>query len=165
MPDWMAIAQDVLSREAAALDDQRFDDWIALFFEDCEYWAPAWVDEETLTDDPRSQISHIYYGNRAGLEDRITRIRSGRSPASSPIHRTSHLFGALALVAQPQPDEFTVRSSWTNHIYNPRHKTVTVLFGSSQHTLQRQGGEWKIRKKKIVIKNDYLPSVVDVYFL
>jgi len=165
MLDWKSIADDVLSREAAALDDQRFDDWIDLFLPDCEYWVPTWIDEETVAHDHTSQISHIYYGNRAGLEDRITRIRSGRSPASTPIHRTSHLFSALVLLGEAQDKQFEVRSSWTNHIYNPHKKNVSVLFGSSIHTLQCVDGQWKIKRKKILIKNDFLPSIVDVYFL
>ena len=79
-----AAGVELLEREAICLDEQRWDDWLALFTADCEYWIPTWRHDETLTADPRKELSHVYYANRAGLEDRIVRIRSGRSPASTP---------------------------------------------------------------------------------
>jgi len=97
MADSLEIGRDLIVREAVYLDERRWDDWLALFTEDCEYWVPTWRTEEALTSDPQAEISHIYYANRAGLEDRIVRIRSGRSPASVPLRRTTHVVGNFLL--------------------------------------------------------------------
>jgi len=80
----LADASQVLYREAYYLDAQRWDEWLAMFADDCEYWMPAWKGEHELTDNPKREISLIYYGTRAGLEDRVWRIRSGQS---SPARR------------------------------------------------------------------------------
>ncbi len=59
-------AIQVLQNEGMFLDDHRWDDWLALFTTDCEFWAPTWRTEDELTNDPQSQLSHIYYASRAG---------------------------------------------------------------------------------------------------
>ena len=74
----LSVGRRLLYREAALLDERRWQEWIALFASDCEYWVPTWLTEETLTRDPQRELSHAYYASRAGLEDRIVRITSGR---------------------------------------------------------------------------------------
>ncbi|PKP67926.1 MAG: benzene 1,2-dioxygenase, partial [Alphaproteobacteria bacterium HGW-Alphaproteobacteria-5] len=69
---WISV-QRFLGREALCLDERKWDDWLALYREDAEYWLPAWDDDGELTVDPQREISLIYYPNRAGLEDRIYR--------------------------------------------------------------------------------------------
>jgi len=46
MADSLEIGRDVLVREAVFLDEQRWDEWLALFTEDCEYWMPTWRTEQ-----------------------------------------------------------------------------------------------------------------------
>jgi hypothetical protein len=58
--DLLAAGTELLQREGAYLDEQRWDDWLALFVPDCEYWVPSWKDEQTLTGDPQTELSHIY---------------------------------------------------------------------------------------------------------
>ena len=71
-----------LYREARLLDDRDWDNWLALYDENCTFWMPAWDDDGELTEDPQSQISLIWYGRRAGLEDRVYRIRTEIGRAS-----------------------------------------------------------------------------------
>ncbi|WP_199906006.1 aromatic-ring-hydroxylating dioxygenase subunit beta, partial [Enterobacter hormaechei] len=78
-----------LHREARLLDDRQWDAWLECYAEDVTYWMPAWDDDDQLTDDPHSQISLMYYANRCGLEDRVFRIKTERSGASTPEPRTS----------------------------------------------------------------------------
>lgn len=156
MSEALAAGREILYREAAYLDDRRWDDWLALYAEDCEYWVPTWRTEEELSTDPRSELSHIYYANRAGLEDRIVRIRSRRSPASSPLRRTTHVIGNILAIG---PD--TLRSAWTCHAFDPHHKNTHTFFGSAETTI-RAG---LIRRRKIILASDYLPAMVDVYCL
>jgi 3-phenylpropionate/cinnamic acid dioxygenase small subunit len=50
---------------------------------------PAWDDFDTLTEDPQNEMSLIYYPNRGGIEDRVFRIKTDRSSATSlPEPRT-----------------------------------------------------------------------------
>ncbi len=159
----LAAGKDLLEREAISLDGQRWDDWLALFTEDCEYWIPTWRHDETLTEDPRAELSHIYYASRAGLEDRIVRIRSGRSPASLPLPRTTHLLSNIRLLDEPADDRMRLRSSWTTQVFFTRSRETHVFFGHSEHSLVSRAGAWRIARKKIVLQNDYIPGMLDVY--
>ena len=76
--------QAFLYREARLLDDRQWDDWLACYHPDVEFWMPSWDDDDQLTTDPQREISLIYYPSRAGLEDRVFRIKTERSAASMP---------------------------------------------------------------------------------
>ena len=158
----LEAGHEVLALEAAYLDEQRWDDWLALFSPDCEYWVPTWVSEDTLADDHQSQLSQIYYSSRGGLEDRIARIRTGKSPASTPLRRTTHMVGNVLLLSD-EPGKMALRSSWTSHVFDPNSKKAYVLFGYSRHELGLINGKWLITRKKTVVQNDYLPTMADVY--
>ena len=86
---------DFLYREARLLDDRQWDDWLQCYSPDVEFWMPAWDDQDSLTEDPHREISLIYYPNRDGLEDRVFRIKTERSSASTPEPRTAHLIANL----------------------------------------------------------------------
>lgn len=159
-----AEALGLIYAEATALDERRWDDWLALYQPDCEFWMPMWDTEEALNTDPQRQLSHIYYASRAGLEDRIVRIRSGRSPASSPIARTTHMIGS-ALESEAAGGGLELRTTWSCHVFFPVVSKDHTFHGRSRYLLARPGGALKIAKKKIELMNDYIPSMLDVYFV
>lgn len=158
------IAIDLLTREAVYLDERRWDDWLDLYAPDAEYWVPTWTDADRLADDPRREVSHIYYASRAGLEDRIARIRTRKSPASMPLKRTVHQFGNLLLHAADAA-RIELRCSWTVHAYDPHSTRVEVFFGHAEYRLQHADDRWRIARRKLALLNDTLPSAVDVYCL
>jgi 3-phenylpropionate/cinnamic acid dioxygenase small subunit len=159
----LAAGTDVLEREAMYLDEQRWDEWLALYTEDCEYWIPAWKGDGTLTADPQAELSHIYYPSRAGLEDRILRIRSGRSAASTPMPRTAHLIGTILPLQAGTADRLQLRSTWVSHVFFPRTGESHAFFGRSEHELLLRGGRWLIARKKILLQNDTIPTMLDIY--
>ncbi len=55
-----AVAQRVLFEEARALDEQRFEDWLAMYARDAIFWVPAWTDDGRLTSDPETELSLIH---------------------------------------------------------------------------------------------------------
>jgi 3-phenylpropionate/cinnamic acid dioxygenase small subunit len=160
--DPLAVGRDVLEREALYLDEWRWDEWLALFTEDCEFWMPAWRNEAELTADPESELSHFYYGSRSGLADRLLRLRSGRSAASTPLPRTTHMLSNIRLTEPSDDEAIHLRSSWVCHVYFPRTKQSHPFFGRSQHELRRVGNSWLIARKKIVLQNDYIPTMLDI---
>ena len=163
--DLLAIATEVLYREALYLDTQRWDEWTAQFTEDCEYWVPAWKGEHAPTEDPRREISLIYYAKRAGLEDRIWRARSNRSVASFVLPRTQHAVTNILLGDAASETCIKVHANFTTHQFSPKDKTVEIFFGRYEHTLVLHGATWLIARKKIILLNDYLPAKLDVYSL
>ncbi len=151
-----------LFREARHLDDRQWEDWLELYAADVDYWMPAWDDDDQLTEDPQSQISLIYYPNRDGLEDRVFRIKTERSSASMPEPRTSHMIANVEVLAD-RGDELDVRYNF--HTLSHRYKVTDHYFGTAFVTLRKAGGDYRIARKKIVLKNDYIRQVIDIYHI
>ncbi|MDO9711606.1 benzoate 1,2-dioxygenase small subunit [Paracraurococcus lichenis] len=154
-------AEAFLYREARALDDKDWDAWLAFYAADAEFWMPAWDDDDRLTEDPQTEISLIWYGNRGGLEDRVFRIRTERSSATSlPEPRTSHSISNVEILEQAG-GLVRLRCNWVTFSY--RYKTTDTYFGTSFYTIDTTGEQPLIRAKKVVLKNDYIHHVVDIY--
>ena len=150
-----------LHAEARALDDRDFETWLGFYHEDVEFWMPAWYYDDRLTEDPQSEISLIWYGDRRGLEDRVFRIRTERSSATSlPEPRTSHNLSNLEITGRSE-GRIELRFNWATFSY--RYKTTDVYFGTSFYVLDVTGPKPLILKKKVVLKNDCIHHVVDVY--
>lgn len=154
---------DFLYKENRLLDDRQFEEWLECYREDAEYWMPAWDVDDKLTQDPQREISLIYYPNRGGLEDRVFRIRTERSSATSiPEPRTGHNLTNLEILER-RDGEVDVRYNWISYYF--RYNTTDHYFGTTWLTLDVTGDEPKIAKKKIVLKNDYIHHVIDIYQL
>jgi 3-phenylpropionate/cinnamic acid dioxygenase small subunit len=164
-PALMAAAQSVLFREGLYLDTQRWDDWLALYDEDASFWMPAWTDEHTLSASPDSELSLMYCAARAGLEDRVWRIRSGLSAASTPLLRTAHVVASpvVSEIAGAQAARLRVESSWTCHVHHPKRRDEHVFFGRYEHVLRQGPQGWRIAAKKVVLMNDVIPTMLDFY--
>ena len=154
--------RDFLYREARYLDDAQWDQWLELYAADASFWMPAWDDDDRLTTDPQSEISLIWYGNRGGLEDRVFRIKTERSSATVPDTRTSHNISNIEIVEQSE-GYCQVRFNW--HTLSFRYKTTDSYFGRSFYTLDLRGEQPLIQAKKVVLKNDYVRQVIDIYHI
>jgi benzoate/toluate 1,2-dioxygenase beta subunit len=161
----LAAGTEILSREAAYLDERRWDEWIALFAPDVEFWVPSWTAEGTLTANPQTELSLMYFAGRGGLEDRIVRIRSGRSPAALPLPRTTHIVGNILPLEPPQAERLRLRSSWTCHAFFPLMEATHTFFGRAEYELALRDQGWIIARKKTILENDRIPMALDIYCL
>lgn len=155
--------QQFLYAEARALDDREWDAWLDCYAPTATFHMPAWDDDDLLTENPQTEISLIYYGSKQGLEDRVFRIRTERSSATSlPEPRTSHNISNVEIVDQ-ENGVLSVRFNWFNLSY--RYKTSDSYFGTSFYIIDATGPKLQIIAKKVVLKNDYIHHVVDIYHI
>lgn len=160
-PATVTDVEAFLYAEARALDDRDWDAWLACYAPNVTFHMPAWDDDDQLTEDPQTEISLIYYGSKQGLEDRVFRIRTERSSATSlPEPRTSHNISNVEIL-EAADGELKVRFNWFNLSY--RYKTTDSYFGTSFYTIDTRGERWLVTRKKVVLKNDYIHHVVDIY--
>ncbi len=157
------IAADILYREALYLDERRWDEWLALYDEQPELWVPAWKSEDEPTADPTSEVSMLYISTRRELEERVARVRSGKSIASTPLPRTAHAVTNIIAGPGASLDEIVVRAIATTHVYNVKRREPHLVFARCQYRLRRTGGIWRIGRKKAVLLNDYIPTMLDFY--
>jgi benzoate/toluate 1,2-dioxygenase subunit beta len=156
------VISGLLYREGTCLDEQRWDDWLALFAEDCEYWLAAWKSDHLLAECPKTEISLIYHNSRSRLEERILRIRSGMSPASTPLPRTWHSVSNIRL-GEMRDGLLTVYAQWQTHSY--RFGQTDTLYGRYEYRLLPIDHKWLIKAKKIVLINDTVHTALDVYHI
>jgi benzoate/toluate 1,2-dioxygenase subunit beta len=151
-----------LHREVRLLDDREWDQWLDCYAPQATFWMPAWDDDDRLTTDPASEMSLIYYASRDGLEDRVFRIKTERSSASTPEPRTSHNISNIEVLGE-EGGAVNVRFNW--HTLSHRYKVTDSFFGTSFYTIDFAGGIPQITAKKVVLKNDYIHQVIDVYHI
>jgi 3-phenylpropionate/cinnamic acid dioxygenase small subunit len=141
------------------LDDRDWDKWLSLFSEDVEFWVPAWESEYETTTDPQSEMSLMFYSGRGGLEDRVFRIRTGLSAASTPLPRTCHIVSNIQIAEAFEGYEVT--ANWVSHAF--RNGETTTFYGTYDYRILEDAGDFLIKYKKIVVMNDLIPTVLDIY--
>lgn len=164
MTRWLtrSDAEELAYREAQLLDRSDWDAWLQLYLEDAVFWVPAWRDELTPTSDPDRELSLIYYQGRRNLEDRIWRIQSRQSVASQPLPRTVHSVTNV-LVEQAGDDWGSVSAAFVVHRFDVRSEQAHAFFGRYEYRLERRDQAWRIARKKVLLLNDTIPTVLDVY--
>jgi benzoate/toluate 1,2-dioxygenase beta subunit len=158
--------EEFLYREAMLLDEKRWQEWLALYTEDCFYWVPSVVGQK----DPVNTVS-LYAEERMRMEMRVIRITHPRAFSQDFPTRMSHLVGNVMLDPDgaqadggmsPKAD-LVVRSSV--HILEFRKEEQRLFGGTQRHWLRRVGGEWKIAMKRIDLLNCDAPMEVVQLFL
>ncbi len=158
----LARVTDCLLDEAACLDQRRWDDWLALYDEDCVFWVPAWDDDDVLTEDPEAQLSLIFLHGRPRLDERVWRIRSGLSSSLLRMPRTTHMVSNVRLAGQ-DGECLLATANFQVNAFKHDEKRVDFFFGHYAYALSPRGDGFGIRSKKIVINNDIIPRQLDVF--
>ncbi len=157
-PDLRSLEQ-FLYHEARLLDEQRWEEWNALYLEDAEYWAPAAPDQE----DPHNHVSLIY---ETGLlrAVRIKRYRHPNAFSLQPQPRSAHLVSNVMLDSFDENTlECQVNSRFIMLQY--RREKQDVFAGTYQHKLRIEGNEFRIAAKRIDLLNCDAPlENILIYF-
>lgn len=151
----------LVQREGMLLDEHAWDRWLELYEPACEYWVPMWDDDGEPSRDPQNELSLIYYQSRSGLEDRVFRINTGRSAASVPLFRTTHIRSAP--VCDREDGLFVARFGWVTHAFR-LGKSLTY-FGRRTLWLREHEGGLRIARSYTLVCNDLIDQVLDVYHL
>ena len=154
--------QAFLYAEARSLDEGRWTDWLEFYADDVEFYMPSWDDDDKLTTDPHNEVSLIYYPSKQGLEDRVFRIQTDRSSATTPDTRTGHSIHNIEVLSQDE-NSIHVTFNWATHSF--RYDIVDLYFGSSQYTIDTSGEKPLIKRKYVVLKNDYIHHLLDIYHI
>jgi 3-phenylpropionate/cinnamic acid dioxygenase small subunit len=157
----LPVATNLIAQEARFLDCRMWDEWLSLYREDVVFWVPAWRSEDQTTEDPDRELSLIYHDSRKGLEERVARIKSGHSVVSEPLPRTVHL--ATGVLASETNGEISASAAWRVSVFHPRTSRASEFFGLYEFVFALSGGSWKIKRKKVTLMNDYIPTSLDIY--
>ena len=139
--------ENFLYREARYMDENNYDAWLELYAEDALYWVPCNQDDI----DPAREIS-IYYDDRARLETRITRLKSGMAHAQEPKSRLLRLISNVEIGDEADNGEVTVYANF--HVTELRRSRQRLIAGRTTHQLRPVNGSYQIVLKKVVLLNN-----------
>jgi benzoate/toluate 1,2-dioxygenase beta subunit len=156
-PDLRVIEQ-FLYHEARLLDEQRWEEWNALFTEDGLYWAPASPEQPDAT----HHVSLIYE-NALLRAVRIKRFRHPNAFSLQPKPRTVHMVSNVMLDSVAQNGDCVVTSRFLMAQY--RREKQDLFAGTYTHHLRSTAGGFRIALKKAELVNCDAPMEnVLVYF-
>ncbi|TEA76885.1 aromatic-ring-hydroxylating dioxygenase subunit beta [Allopusillimonas ginsengisoli] len=142
---------DFVYAEARMLDEQRFEDWLALFTEDGYYWMPL-AHGQT---DPVLEGS-LMYEDKLLLRVRIERLAGQRTYSQQPISRSHHLLQQPTVEAghawhNPEQGQYAVRAAF--HYVETRMDQQTLYAGWATFELLVVDGGLRIRQKRVDLVN------------
>ena len=133
-----------IRHEARLIDEQRFDEWLAMFTDDGRYWMP--LDSEQT--DWKLQQS-LYNEDVFLLRLRCERLKSAKTYSQKPKSRGHHLLQAPEVSRND-----TGISTWTAfHYVETRLDEQTLYAGWSRHSLVEIDGKPRIQLKRIDLVN------------
>ncbi|MBS1878100.1 MAG: aromatic-ring-hydroxylating dioxygenase subunit beta [Actinobacteria bacterium] len=142
-------AEEILYREAALLDEGRFEEWLELFTDDAVYWVP-----QGEGGDPEHEVS-IVYDDRQRMHERVLRLGSGFAYSQDPPSRTCHLVGNV--LVEPGETEGELRVSSKLIVAEVRRDTQNLFAGTVEHVLVADGEELRIRRKVVRLVSSDTP--------
>ena len=137
--------EEFLLYEARLLDEAKFDDWLALFTPDAQYWVPSEPNQQS----PHDTVS-LMYDDRRLLETRVRRLASPRIYSQEPRSRTSRIVANVTL-EESGSDYALVRSKFI--MVEFRRNEQRLFGGTCFHRLVRHEGAPRIRLKRIDLLN------------
>lgn len=132
----------LIEREARYLEQDRHEDWLALYAPECVYWVPASLDGG----DPRREVA-VAFDDRRRLEDRVFRLRSAFAWSQQPVSRTSRMVSNVTPFTTDDADVLMVRSNF--HTTEFQDGDFRVYAGWYGHRLRRAGDDWQIVAKQV----------------
>jgi 3-phenylpropionate/cinnamic acid dioxygenase small subunit len=148
-------AETLLFREARLLDERRFDDWLAMFADECLYWVPT-----IETDSPLEPS--LIYDDRARMEERVFRLRDTRAYAQRPPSRTQHNISNVE-VGEPDADgavavscNLLLAELREGDSSQPGLGNQRLIAARCQYVLVG-APDWRIREKKLLLIDRDLP--------
>jgi 3-phenylpropionate/cinnamic acid dioxygenase small subunit len=139
--------------EARLLDEQRWDEWLALFAEQGRYWIPL-AGAAQADGEPHNALADE---DRLLLALRIERLANPRAHSQHPPSRGQH-------VLQPPSIERADEAAGGCELRTPfvyveaRGEEQLVLAGTYRHRLVRDGdGAWRIELKRVDLLQAGMP--------
>jgi 3-phenylpropionate/cinnamic acid dioxygenase small subunit len=158
-----ATVAEFLFCEARLLDAQNWRRWLELYAEDCLFWAPATTMRGGYTADPERELNFIYIVGRAGLEARVFRLETNSSMASTPPPRTCHLVTCV-VIDEAKPEQVCATAHWQTVSFNEQ-TGQRIRSGSYEYVLHREGGSFRITRKKIFLLEHVIDGFFDFYMI
>jgi 3-phenylpropionate/cinnamic acid dioxygenase small subunit len=141
---------DLIHQEVRFLDDQRFEEWLALYTDDCRYWVPVSPAQQS----PREGVSH-FHDDKQIMMARTHRLANPRAFGAEPAPRTCHIVSAIRVETKTE-DAATVTANMMMAEYRNRghfEADQRLFAGKVTYSLVRTGEGLRIKAKRVDLIN------------
>jgi benzoate/toluate 1,2-dioxygenase subunit beta len=139
-----------LYAEARFADENRYDEWFALWTGDIRYWVPVNVDEY----DPDEHVS-IIFDDRERLQDRMTRLKSGGAWSQEPQSRMRRVVSNIEIAPAKRADERLIVSNFV--LGELRRGREAVYFAQQKHRLRLTPEGLRMAEKTVLLVRNNEP--------
>lgn len=155
--------ESFLYAEARLLEQNRFDEWLALFADNARYVMPV---REQIEAGAAGKVSAdtfaLFDDDKNSLSLRATRIQTGIAHAEAPNTVTQRLITNV-MVRPDGADALTVSSNFM--VYQERRgRHGSTFFGRREDVLRRANGSLQIASRKIDLAQAILPTTISIFF-
>jgi 3-phenylpropionate/cinnamic acid dioxygenase small subunit len=147
------------TREAALLDTRQFEAWLELFADDARYFMPirrTRMAKEIDQEFTQPGEMAFFDDDKAILQARVTKLRSGKAWAEDPPSRTRRIVTNIDVIE----DDGSVMTVGSNFLlYRTRlNSEEDTWIGSRRDTLRRteHGARFQIAERKILLEQTVL---------
>lgn len=151
--------EKVLYREARLLDEESWDEWLALMTDDIHYWMPA-VENRRRSDrlgawEPGRGA--YFDDNHRDLSIRVSRFKQPSAWAEDPPTRHVHVVTNIEVFVGDLADETIVLSNFVN--YRSRGEADNdLLLGRREDVWRMVNGSPRLARRKVLITQSLLMS-------
>lgn len=136
---------DFIYAEARMLDEQRYDEWLALWLDDGHYWMPL----DYQQTDP-NLVTSLMYEDVFMLRLRVQRLKGARTFSQKPKSRCNHVIQRPFIDEMKETDIKTVTSM---HYVETRMDEQFLLAMTATHDLRLLDGSIRIANKRVDLLN------------
>ena len=127
-----------LMHEAELLDERRERDWLELFTDDAEYLMPVRVNRERGEGDGFSEEAFYF--------------------EEDPPSRTRHFVTNVRVAPGEEEDEVAVRSNLLLYRSRGSDPHQDLLSAERKDVLRKEDGQWKLKKRVILLDHSVLTT-------
>lgn len=155
--------ESLLIDEYWLLDNDQFEDWLALMTDDIRYWGPVRQDLDRGEEDfDRPHLLTHFDEDRVTMGLRVARLRTGSAHAEEPPSRVRHFVSNVRILATPTPRETRVASNFM--VFRSRSGREEYCFvGSRRDRWVMDDGNWRLRERMILFDHDLIDNIT-VFF-
>lgn len=141
------------------LDQDRYEDWLALLADDLRYWGPVRENLERGREDfERPHLLTHFDEDRATMGLRVARIRTGAAHAEEPPSRVRHFVSNVKILDAAGATRVRVASNFM--VFRSRSGRDEHFFvGSRRDWWVRGAAGWLLQERMILFDHDIIDNI------
>jgi 3-phenylpropionate/cinnamic acid dioxygenase small subunit len=152
-PELLAEVTAFLYREARLADESRYEEWLALWTDDAQYWIPS----GTADYDRDRRISFVN-DNRNRLVTRVRQLQTGVRYAQTPPSPMRRVLSNIELLAVPAHGPVEVGANFVLYeLAVQATNDLRVWAGRATYRLRRHAEGWQMASKTVELVNASQP--------